>query len=490
MGFIPGLLKNAVENNMPNKSFQTILTKLLSCFILCLIVIFNSSCQNRQNKHWLLADDIVNSIIIPSFADRDYLITDFGAINDSTIDNRQSILDAINKCNQDGGGRVIIPQGVWLTNGPIHLKSNVHLFLSDGARLEFGTEPADYLPEVITRFEGTELYNYSPLIYAYQVTNIAITGDGVIDGNGRESFVEWKHKQDNDKAILRQMGNDGVPVYERVMGSGHFIRPSMIQPYGCTNILIEGITLVDSPFWVIHPTFCTNVTIRGVTVDSWNYNNDGVDPDACVNVLIEDCTFNCGDDAVAIKSGRDQDGWRNGQATENVVIRNCLMNSRANGLCIGSEMSGSVRNVFMENCKIGEAASTIYFKSNLDRGGMIENVFVCNITIERANAACIRFESNYKGHRGNYYPTLFRNFVIRDVTCKKADHYGLYAVGIKGTPIQNILFENLTIEEAAIPAFTRHVSDFTFSRVMINDSLITLLAEDDDYPVSPDELTW
>ena len=465
---------------MPNKTFKTILAKLLSCVFLCLIFIFNSSCQNRQDKHWLLADDIVNTITVPSFADRDYLITDFGAINDSTIDSRQSILDAINKCNQDGGGRVIIPKGNWLTKGPIHLKSNVHLYLSEGARLEFGTTISDYLPVVLTRFEGTELFSYSPFIYAYQATNVAITGKGVIDGNARRSFVPWKHKQAENKAILRQMGNDGVPVNERVMGEGYYIRPSMLQPYGCKNVLIEGITLVDSPFWVVHPVFCNNVIVRDVIVDSWNYNNDGVDPDGCTNVLIEDCTFNCGDDAVAIKSGRDQDGWRIGQATENVVIRNCTMNSKTNGLCIGSEMSAGVRNIFMEDCRVGEAHSTIYFKANLDRGGVIENVYVRNITVERAQTALIRFESSYKGHRGNYFPTLFRNFIIEDITCQVADQYGLYAIGIENKPIQNVTIRDVNVATAKEPTLTRYVADFKLENVVMNDSLITELYESSD----------
>ncbi|MBN2089895.1 glycoside hydrolase family 28 protein [candidate division KSB1 bacterium] len=452
------------------------------------VIIF--SCGMTTNDPWKKADEIVENIKLPSFRNYDYNIIAYGAVSDSAIDSRQSIMDAVSQCNHDGGGRVIVPAGIWRCNGPIHLKSNVNLVISAGARLEFGTNPADYLPEVITRFEGTELFGYSPFIYAYQATNIAITGSGIIDGNGRQSFVPWKHRQDADKEILRQMGNDGVPVYKRVMGEGHYIRPGMIQPYGCKNVLIEGITLVDSPFWVIHPTFCNNVIVRGVTVDSWNYNNDGVDPDACVNVLIENCTFNCGDDAVAIKSGRDQDGWRMGQATENVVIRNCQMNSRTNGLCIGSEMSGSVRNVFMENCQVGEAASTIYFKANLDRGGMIENIFVRNIAVERAKTACIRFESNYKGHRGNHYPPRFRNFVIEDVTCLKADQYGFYAVGIEGTPIHDVTLKNVKILQAGIPALTSHISHIQLSNFMINDTVITSLSDSRNVKDISNTLTW
>ncbi|MBN1482806.1 glycoside hydrolase family 28 protein [candidate division KSB1 bacterium] len=457
---------------------------LLNCSLFFILL---TACNIGDDPAWGHVDDILRNIESPEIPDRDYDITAFGAVSDTTIDSRESIMKAINSCNAEGGGRVIIPGGTFLSNGPIHLKSNVHLFLARGARLEFGTNVKDYLPVVLTRFEGTELFGYSPFIYAYQATDIAITGSGIIDGNARRSFVPWKHLQTDDKNILRQMGNDCVPVNERVMGEGHYIRPSMLQLYGCKNVLIEGITLVDSPFWVIHPVFCEDVVVRGVTVDSWNYNNDGVDPDGCENVLIEDCTFNCGDDAVAIKAGRDQDGWRVGQATENVVIRNCDMNSRTNGLCIGSEMSAGVRNIFMENCRVGEAHSTIYFKANLDRGGVIENVYVRDITVKRAKTAFIRFESNYKGHRGNYYPTQFKNFTIEDITCEEADQYGVYAVGIEGTPIRNVTIRDVDVQSAKVPTFALFLSDFQLVDVEMNDSLITKLQ---DTPQETENLTW
>jgi polygalacturonase len=459
--------------------------------IVWIIGILLFSCQkNDPQIGWDKVPDLIRQITLPTFPNRDYLITDFGAVGDSVTDCFESFKNAINRCNQDGGGRVVVPAGIYLINGPVHLKSNVHLHISEDARLEFSTNPADYLPMVLTRWEGTELFNYSPFIYAYQANNIAISGTGAIDGNAQQSFAQWKPDQKEDKNLLRQMGNDGVPVHERLFGEGHFLRPSMIQPYGCKNVLIEDITIYDSPFWVIHPTFCTNVTVRNVMVDSWNPNNDGVDPDGSVNVLIENCVFNCGDDAVAIKSGRDQDGWRIGQPTENVIIRNCAMNSKANGLCIGSEMSGSVRNVFMENCIVGEAHSTIYFKSNLDRGGIVENVFVRKITVERAITAFIRFESNYKGHRGNHFPPVFRNFNIENVTCKLADHYGLYAVGVEDSPISQVIFKDVTIEKAKIPTFTQYVSDVQLSKVTINDSLISKLSYYEDPNKSDKNITW
>lgn len=458
---------------------------------LSIIYLSLSACQESYTQNgWEAVPDLINRITLPSFPDRDYLIVDFGAVGDSVTDCYESFKKAINKCNQDGGGKIIVPAGVFLINGPVRLKSNVHLYLSEGARLKFSANPGDYLPVVLTRWEGTELFNYSPFIYAYQATNIAITGRGVINGNAKHSFAQWKVKQQEDKATLRQMGNDGVPVYQRVFGEGHFLRPSMIQPFGCNNVLIEGITIYDSPFWVIHPTFCTNVTVRDITVDSWNTNNDGVDPDGSVNVLIEDCVFNCGDDAVAIKSGRDQDGWRIGQPTENVLIRNCTMNSKANGLCIGSEMSGSVRNIYMENCTVGEANSTIYFKANLDRGGIVENVFVRKIIVERANTAFIRFDSNYKGYRGNHYPPVFRNFNIENVTCKLANHYGFYMVGVEDSPISDIYLKDVKITKAEVPTFTQYVEDVRLTNVAINDSLYTEVPYYQEKEDTGKKITW
>jgi len=385
---------------------------------------------------------------------------------------------------------VVVPAGKYLFKGPIHLKSNINLYLSENARLEFSTNRSDYLPNVPYRREGTELYNYSPFIYAYMATNIAITGKGAIDGNAKNSFATWKPNQNKDQLNLRQMGNDGVPVHERVFGNGHFLRPGTILPYGCKNILIDWITIYDAPFWVIHLALSTNVTVRNVVVNSWNPNNDDVDPDGAVNVLIENCTFNCGDNAVAIKAGRDQDGWRIGQPTENVVIRNCTMNSKANGLCIGSEMSAGVRNVFMENCRVGEANSTIYFRANLDRGGVVENIYVRDITVERVNTAVIRFDSNYKGHRGNNFPPIFRNFFIGNVTCQLADHYGIYAVGVEGTPISNVTLKDVTIAKALIPAFTLHIRDFKLLNVKTNGMPVSEVNEYGEQPNTDKKITW
>ena len=442
--------------------------------IVPLIFISLFSCRaGREAVNWEAAQEIIKNITRPQFPDREFSVTDYGAVGNSITPCRQAFQKAVDACNQSGGGRVIVPAGNFYLDGPIHLKSNVHLVLNKDTRLEFSKHPQDYLPMVLTRWEGTELYNYSPFIYAYQAINVAITGRGVIDGNAADTFAKWKPHQKKDKKTLRQMGNDGVPVYQRLFGEGHFLRPVSIQFFSCVNVLVEGVTIVDMPFWIIHPLYCTNVTIRDITVDSWNPNNDGVDPDGSVNVLIENCTFRTGDDAIAIKSGRDQDGWRVGRPTENVVIRNCRMESKANGLCIGSEMSGSVRKIFMENCTVGNAGSTIYFKGNLDRGGIVENVYVRNITVQRARHAFIRFDSNYKGHRGNHFPPVFRNFTIQHVTCEQADQYGLYFKGVADEPISRVFLEDIIIKKAEFPVYSQYVKDIRVKSVIINNSALS-----------------
>ena len=423
--------------------------------------------QNDSNDGWKHADVIVSQIVIPAFPARDYDIRDFGAAGDGKTDCLPAIRKAIDTCNMNGGGRVVVPAGVFFVKGPIHLKSHINLVVSEGATLRFSSEPDDYLPVVFTRWEGTECFNYSPFIYAFGVTDIAITGKGTIDGNAEKTFGIWKPNQKDDQLLLRQMGNDGVPLNERVFGKGHLLRPCMIQPYNCKNVLIEGVQIIDSPFWVIHPVLCYNVTVRNVNVTSTNLNNDGCDPEASVNVLIENCEFNTGDDAIAIKAGRDQDGWRIGQATENIVIRNCQMNSKANGLCIGSEMSGGVRNIYMENCRVRNAASTIYFKANLDRGGFIENVWVRDITVEKARSRCIAFETNYPGYRGNHFPPVFNNFTIENVVCKDGGKYAIFGEGVTESRLRNILLRNVTVEKAEVPYHIMEAENFILDNVKV-----------------------
>lgn len=416
---------------------------------------------------WSRAERILERIVSPRFPDRDFKVTQYGAAPDDGADDRDAIHAAIKACTETGGGRVLIPGGTFLSEGPINLDDNVNLHLQAGARLQFGSNPEDYLPVVFTRWEGTECYNYSPMIYTRGKENLAITGQGLIDGGAQASFAQWKPQQDDAQDRLRQMGNDGVPVEERVFGEGDWLRPSMIQFLECQNVLLEGVEIRDSPFWVVHPVYCTNVTVRGIRVHSGNKNNDGVDPDSSRDVLIEECVFQTGDDNVAIKSGRDQDAWRVDRPSENIIIRNCLLSSEANGLCIGSEMSGGVRNVFMENCTIGEADHALYFKSNLDRGGFVENVWIRNIALLEAGEAMVYFTTDYHGYRGNHYPPSFRNFLIENIACQNAGEEAFYIVGHEDASISNIIVRNVSAMCAEKPLQMKYAQNVRFENVVV-----------------------
>ena len=421
---------------------------------------------------WSDVPAILARIHAPTFPSREFPVTAYGAKGDGVTDSLPAVRAAIDACTAAGGGRVIVPAGTYLLNGPVQLKSNVDLHLAEGATLQFSGVPAHFLPLVLVRWEGVLLYNYSPMIYARGAENIAITGHGIIDGNARREFRSWaidvSHLQDKGQALSRQMGAAGTPIAERRFGPGYCMRPSMIQPYECRNVLIEGVTVKDSPFWVIHPTFCTNVTVRGVAVDSLVINNDGCDPDSCTDVLIENSRFHTGDDGIAIKAGRDADAWRDGRMTENVVIRNCVFQSQINALCIGSEMAAGVRHVFMEDCRVEEGDSCIYFKSNADRGGVIENIRVRRVQIALSRVAAIRFETNYPGYRGGHAPTAYRDFVIEDVTCAAATNYAVFAEGTADSPIEHVLLRHVSIGRAREPLYLRHTSNFRFEQVRID----------------------
>lgn len=411
--------------------------------LLFALLVWSCATDNRPRTP---QEVIIENIARTSFPDRVWEIAPIEGAEMLPV-----IQQAIDSCSYYGGGMVRIGAGHYALNGPLKLKSNVNLHLVEGAYLQFSGRSADFLPVVLTRWEGTELYGHSPMIYAYHCTNIALTGLGTIDAEGGREFAAWSRIEAEDRDRLREMGNKLTPVEERIFGAGTVLRPSMVQFYGCSRILVEDLTLKDSPFWTIHPVFCDNVIVRGVTIDSHFPNNDGCDPESTSNVLIENCTFRTGDDSVAIKAGRDTDGRWTGRPSENIVVRNCLFHSECNGLCIGSEMSGGAANVYMENVEIGTVKNAIYFKSNKDRGGYIRNVRVKDITVERARGAILRLETNYFGFRGGNYPAQYEDFVIENVQAKRADNYALFMEGNPEKKIRNIRIENFHTEDAVHP---------------------------------------
>jgi polygalacturonase len=429
---------------------------------------------------WEEAAVIVRRIRPPVFPDRDFDITRFGAAPDGVKDSTDAIRRAIAASNQAGGGRVLVPEGRFLT-GAIHLKSNVNLHLTAGATLLFDRDPRRYLPVVFTRWEGMECMNYSPFIYAFEQENIAVTGAGTLDGQADcRHWWPWKGRaecgwkkgdpsQEKARTLLIKMAEEGVPPAQRVFGEGGLLRPMFVQPYRSRNVLIEGITILNSPMWEMHPALCRNVTVRGVKVSSHGPNNDGCDPESCTDVLIEDCVFDTGDDCIALKSGRNNDGRRVNVPCENVVIRNCQMKDGHGGVTIGSEISGSARNIFAENCRMDSPNldRVLRLKTNSVRGGTIENVYLRNIAVGQVADAIVQVDFHYEeGDSGKFKP-LVRNIELRNVTSKKSK-YVLYLRGYQNAPIQDIRLEDCVFDAVAQPDVIEHVTGLTRRRVRVN----------------------
>lgn len=435
--------------------------------LVCLAT-YGGGLASAANTGWGALPEIEAAIKPPTFPDRDYSITSYGATGDGVTDCRLAIDQAIAACAKNGGGRVVVPAGDWLVKGPIHLKSGVNLHLAKGATVRFSTEPSDYLPAVLARYEGNEVMNFSPFLYAIDCENIAITGSGTFDGQaGPKNWWRWKGSGNRDQEALRQMGEDSVPVADRQFGEGHELRPNFVQPHRCKNLLIEGVTFTNSPMWNVTPVLCENVTIRGITVDSHGPNNDGCNPESCRNVLIENCTFDTGDDCIAIKSGRNADGRRIGVPSENIIVRGCKMRDGHGGVVLGSEMSGGIRNVFVENCEMDSPNldRAIRLKSNTKRGGYLENLFVRNIRVGQVADAVVRINLNYDKDRGDH-PPVVRNIYIDGITSEKSKH-PLYFAGLDDSKIENVVLENCTFKNAQQPSVIENVGTITLRNVRI-----------------------
>ena len=429
----------------------------------------------RRAVGWDAVPAILARIRPPKFPARDFPITNFGAREGGDFDNTEAIRKAVEACHRAGGGRVVVPPGVFLT-GAIHLKSNVNLHVSERATLRFSTDPAKYLPAVFTRFEGTELMNYSPLIYAFEQQNIAVTGKGTLDGGAADdNWWKWARRGPGgarslahaDVQRLREMGDRGVPVRERVFGQGYHLRPPFIQPYRSRNILIEGVTIINSPFWEVHPVLSQNVTVRGLNIKTHGPNNDGCDPESSRDVLIEDCVFDTGDDCIAIKSGRDDDGRRVGVPSENIVIRNNVMKEGHGGVVIGSEISGDVRNVFVEDCKMDSPNldRALRFKSNARRGGVMENVYMRNVQVRRVAEAVLTIDLIYFNEQGPHRPVV-RNVYLENVTSLSSPRV-MWVVGFPGVTIDDIHFRNCTFRGVESTEVVNHIGSFSFENVTI-----------------------
>lgn len=433
---------------------------------------------------WDLVPDILARIVPPRFPDRVFDITSFGARDAHASDATGAIRHAVAACAAAGGGRVVVPPGRFVT-GPIHLASHVNLHLEEGATLAFVQDPKAYLPLVLTRFEGMELWNYSPLIYAIDATNIAVTGRGTLDGQADvDHWWPWKGAwkdvparpgqptQIPARLRLAEMVEAGVPAAERVFGEGAYLRSSFVQPYRCEHVLIEGITIVNSPMWEIHPVLCRNVTVRDVTVRTHGPNNDGCNPESSVDVLIDRCTFDTGDDCIALKSGRNAEGRRLNRPVENVIIRDCAMRDGHGGVVVGSEASGGARNIFAERCRMDspQLDRALRFKTNSVRGGVIEHVYMRDVTVGQVAEAVVTADFFYEeGDSGRFPPTL-RDVELRNVTSRKS-RYGLLLRGYAHSPITDVRVIDCDFAGVADGDRIEGVRDLAFVDTRVNGVL-------------------
>ncbi len=391
----------------------------------------------------------------PAIPGTSYSILDFGAELSSGFRIDSALELAINEAVKNGGGSVIIPSGKWEC-GPIHLESNINLHLEKGAYVKFSNDLSDYLPAVFSRHQGIECYKFSPLIYANNKENIAITGEGVFHGQGK---AWWRY---NDRRVpawkkLEQMVLDNIPLEERVFADtlGNFLAPSFVQPINCKNLLIEGPIFLYGPFWTVNPVYCENVIIRRVTIITegeygHTKNGDGINPSSCKNVLIEYCDLNTGDDCITIKSGRAEDGLRVNIPSENIIVRHCNTKKGHGGIVIGSETSGGIHNIYIHSCNFSGTDRGIRLKTARGRGAAIKNIYIKNINMkeivhEGIIVNMLRYTPRLPAHKVTERTPEYDNIHIENVTCIGAET-GISLIGLPEHAMKNIHLKNITLD--------------------------------------------
>ncbi len=460
--------------------------RILQLLLLCLIVPSIAQAKAWDEEEY---KRIEQSIKAPTFPEKDFLITKYGAkTTNSAAQNQKAINKAIAACSKKGGGRVIVPSGTFVT-GAITLLSHVNLVVEKDAVLKFAFEP-DLYPIVPTRWEGIDCRNLSPCIYAYKQTDIAVTGEGTIDGSGaNDTWWPWNgnprfgfkegmiSQRGGSRARLLKNAEDGVPMDQRIFTKEDGLRPQLINFYLCENILMENLTLLNSPFWVIHPLLSKNITVRGMKIINDGPNGDGCDPESCDGVLIENCFFNTGDDCIAIKSGRNNDGRLWDKPSENIIIRNCEMKNGHGGVVIGSEISGGCRNVYAENNVMDspELERVVRIKTNTCRGGVIENINARNIKVGVCKESVLKINLDYEPKeiccRG-FVPTV-RNINIENITCEKSK-YGVQIIALDSVcNVYDINVKDCHFNGVKDGNYSKgQTRDVRFDNLFINGSLV------------------
>lgn len=403
------------------------------------------------------------AIQLPTFPDRDFRLTDYAAEEGGKVDNTAAIRRAIAACHAAGGGRVVVPPGTWLT-GPIHLQSNVNLHLAEGAVLLFSAEPRDYLPAVQTTWEGMECFNYSPLVYAFECTNVALTGKGTLRAQ-MEIWTQWFARPPAHLEALKQLYHlaaRGEPVSRRQMAVGeNHLRPTFVEFNRCRNLLIEDVKIRNSPLWCVHLFLCENAVVRRIDISAHGHNNDGLDLALSKNILVEGCRFDQGDDAIALQAGKNHDGWRLNTPTENVVVRDCTVRQGHQLLAVGSDVSGGIRNIYVHDCRVEDAGgkppfNLVFIKTNRGRGGFVENIWVENIVAKKTLVGVLGIETDVLYQWRDLVPIYEERRTRIEGIHLKNIRVGETATpfrigGDPQRPVGDIYLDDITVEKATGP---------------------------------------
>ena len=403
-------------------------------------------------------DSVLRLITGASQPQYDVNIIKLGAKGDGVKDCKPVFDKAMRLAERKGGAHIIVPAGTYLLNGPIHMVSNVCLDLQEGAVLRFSNNHMHYLPMVKTSWEGTFVQNYSPFIYGYGVHDVSIIGKGTIDGNAA-TFSSWTKLQNPGKLLSRQMNHEQRPVDDRLLGEGYYLRPHLIQFYKIRNVTISDVFITNSPFWCVHLLQSENIVCRSIRFDAKLVNNDGIDPEMSRNVLIEDIHFNNGDDNIAIKSGRDNDGWVADTPSENIIIRRCHFKG-LHAVVIGSEMSAGVRNVWIDSCDYaGYCKRAVYVKTNPDRGGFVYNINVRDCVFDEVEDL-IYVTSKFAGEGlDNNHFTDINGLHIDGLRCRKVRRHAFVLQGTAHKPICDVSIRNVDIQEASFGLSIENTED-------------------------------
>lgn len=415
-----------------------------------------------------------------------------GAKADGKTLNTMLINHTVDRLSQAGGGTLFFPAGTYLT-GAIRLKSNITLELEAGATLLFSDNFDDYLPFMEVRHEGVMMKSFSPLISAMDAENITIKGEGTLDGQGKAWWTEFfRIYVDLEKNGMRELNkyqplwereNDVEALYAETNEDWHgtlkrrFFRPPFIQPVRCRRVRIEGVKIINSPFWTVNPEFCDNVVVTGVTIHNVpSPNTDGINPESCRNVHISDCHISVGDDCITLKSGRDAQARRLGVPCENITITNCTMLSGHGGVVIGSEMSGSVRKVTISNCVFDGTDRGIRIKSTRGRGGVVEDIRVSNIIMSNIKREAVVL--NLKYSEMPVEPMSERTPLFRDISISGLTAVGVKTpvkiVGLEEAPVTDIILRDINVKNAREKCIFENCERIRLTDVIVNGKEVGL----------------